>query len=81
MFLTIIILQKDGYAVSCFVNHEKERILCVDPCLNIGEIRDAYGILNLLSTQFKSLKIILSMDLWLNRDRSEKEIVDFFRGK
>ncbi len=68
----------EGIGISAFVHRATNRILLVDPCLSENETDDLPGLMNVLTKQYAAVKIVLSLDLWLNFDRTEQEINSFF---
>ena len=68
----------EGIGISAFVHRATNRILLVDPCLLENETDDLPGLVNVLEKQYAAVKIVLSLDLWLNFDRTEKEIIAYF---
>lgn len=68
----------NGIGLSSFIQHDKNRILLVDPGLIDGEVSDVASVLSVLSAQYDGFKVVLSLDLWLNRDRVESDLVKFF---
>lgn len=68
----------EGIGISAFVHRASNRILLVDPCLSENETDDLPGLMNVLTKQYAAVKIVLSLDLWLNFDRTEHEINAFF---
>ena len=65
---------KNGIAISCFILHQSRTIILVDPCLDKNDNQDLKSMMRILTTNFKTVKIILGVDLWLHRDRVEAEI-------
>ncbi|NOQ70650.1 MAG: hypothetical protein GQ574_01530 [Crocinitomix sp.] len=68
-----------GIGLSSFIQHKNNRILLVDPGLSDGEVTDIESVLTVLAGQYDDFKVVLSMDLWLNRDRVEADLVAFFK--
>lgn len=66
-----------GLAVSCFVQHSSNKILLVDPGLQIGESEDLYNLLSVFYEKYAEVMIVLSLDIWKNYERVEKEVVGF----
>lgn len=72
---------KNGMGINAFIQHEKQRILLVDPCLETEDEQvDFKSVLFALKSQYKSVKIILSLDLWMNPERARSDIRNFFCG-
>jgi len=68
----------NGLAVNCFIQHSTTKILLIDPSLNSYENRDIHTLLSVIYDRFSSVKILLSTDYLENKDRFEKEIIEFF---
>lgn len=68
----------NGIGLSSFIQHDKNRILLVDPGMGDGEVSDVASVLAVLMAQYEALKVVLSMDLWLNHDRVEEDLIKFF---
>jgi superfamily I DNA and/or RNA helicase len=68
----------DGIGMSAFIHRGTNRVLLVDPCLLENETDNLQGLVNVLEKQYAAVKIVLSLDLWLNFDRTEKEIIAYF---
>lgn len=69
----------DGAAVSAFVSPRLKRILLVDPGTISSEVNRLFPLLSAIDQRFKKSKIVLSVDLWMNRQRMEEEIIKFFQ--
>ena len=72
--------RQNGIVVSAFVQEENAKILLIDPCLGKGEVRDLYDVVTTLNTRFKEIKIVLSMDLWKDKEKVEREIIRFLKN-
>ena len=68
----------DGIAVNCFIQHSTNKILLVDPGLQEGETRDVYNLLSIFKQKYDDVMIVLSLDLWRNYDRVEKDLKSYF---
>lgn len=69
---------KNGIGFSSFIQHESNKIIAVDPGLNTSEGEDVLGILTVLQDQYAEVKVVLSLDLWLNFDRVKEDLATFF---
>ncbi len=69
-----------GIGLSSFIQHQTNKILMIDPGLNEGEVQDVESVLTVISSQYADIKVVLSMDLWLNHDRVEADLIEFFKA-
>lgn len=69
---------KNGIGFSSFIQHERNKIILVDPGLNASEGEDVLGILTVLQDQYAEVRVVLSLDLWLNFDRVKEDLGTFF---
>ena len=65
-----------GFA-NCFVQHESNKIMLVDPKPD-QEKGDVVGYYQNLQERFVQVKLVLSIDFWLYRKRIEEEVKLFF---
>ncbi len=70
--------EKDGIALSCFIQHKSNKMILVDPGCNQDEVKDVYNIISILKNQYKAIHIVLSLDLWMNYERTKSNLVEFF---
>ena len=68
----------NGQAVNCFVDYASEKVLLIDPTLYTEENKDVYTILDVLSQRFTSVKVLLSQDLWNDKERFDKDVISYF---
>lgn len=64
--------------VGYFINDDRSKILLVDPGLHPNDVASTNSFIKALFQHFKSVKIILSIDLWLNKERVKQEVLEFF---
>jgi superfamily I DNA and/or RNA helicase len=69
----------NGLAVNSFTQPSSGKILLVDPSLHLKENTDIYTLLSVIHDRFKSVKIVLSTDYLEHKERTEQEVIDFFR--
>ena len=69
---------KSSSSFTSIVQEKSGKILLVDPCAKEIESNDLSTIYSVLSARFKSVKIVLSHDRWVNPDRFKNEIELFF---
>ncbi|MBD3636566.1 MAG: AAA family ATPase [Crocinitomicaceae bacterium] len=68
----------NGSAIYCFVQHESGKVMLLDPCTKERESKDLYTVYNVLNQRFKDVKILLTKDLWENRESFTHEIGQYF---
>jgi len=68
----------NGLAINCFIEHDSQKILLIDPCLHPNENQDIYTVLSVLNNRFKSIKIALSHDYWHNKERFKIDVINYF---
>ena len=69
---------KNGIAINCFVDTVKSHILLIDPCLNENEVSDLETIVGRLRKDYRKVKIVLSIDIWMHTNRVREEIIAYF---
>lgn len=63
-------------AINVYVH--KGRVLLVDPGMGELETDDLMNLYRNLNSRFKRVKIVLALDIWLNKARVEESVLSFF---
>ena len=71
----------NGQTINAFINKQNLKILLIDPCLNSNETQDIYTLFDVLSQRYSKIKILLSIDYILNKDRFKNEILTFLSNQ
>ena len=65
-------------AVNAFINAKNGRVLLVDPGMGELETDDLVNLYSNLSRRFKRVKIVLALDIWLDKSRVDEAVLNFF---
>lgn len=68
----------NGSAISCLVQHSSSKVLLIDPCTKKEESKDLYTVYAILKSRFNEVKIVLSIDMWRNKEGMKAQLDDFF---
>jgi len=68
----------NGLSFGSFIRHETKKILLVNPGINDQEINDLPSLLTVLGQHYQGVKVVLSLDIWQNPDRTKQNLLTFF---